>query len=236
MPEFSRRQYAYVGALAVAVLALLLDKLVLREKGPVSGPAQATAATASEPTRPPPPLPSGVRIPPPAGAGQDRPLHEPNLLEALSRIPVRTDDEAAHNDSLLGRLARRLFGLGGAESALAPGLAGARGETIRDLFAPSPAILARMLAAEQARQRAMEQPRPRQPARDAKRAAADFAASHELQAVFLGVPPHRVVINGQLVVCGQTIDGYRLVEVRPFEARLQRGPLSVTLRLPQTEP
>ncbi len=103
-------------------------------------------------------------------------------------------------------------------------------ETIRDLFAPSPQILARMLAAERARKRLYQQ-RHAETEPGAVEAASEFIASHELQAVVLGADPHRVVINGRVLVCGETIDGYQLLAVGPFHARLKRDDVRVTLHL-----
>ena len=57
-----------------------------------------------------------------------------------------------------------------------------------------------------------------------------FIATHRLEGTLVLGQMDTAIINGQVVTIGQSIDGFRLVQVNTQEAILERGPARVTLR------
>jgi hypothetical protein len=63
--------------------------------------------------------------------------------------------------------------------------------------------------------------------------AVSFQQGHRLQAVVMAGPRSHAIINGRLITLGQSIDGYRLVEVKPRSGVLQSAKERVELRMVQ---
>lgn len=104
-----------------------------------------------------------------------------------------------------------------------------RHDGLRDLFRPSPDMLAHLRSETDPSSRSGSSPKL-----DLHQRAETFQTTHKLEATFGGPSGFRAVIDGELFHNGDRLDGFRLIEIENMKVRFQMETVIVVLVMPVT--